>query len=238
MEKLKRKIKEIEAEIFAITGKSNKRYNHWADDDDKRNRVIELLDHRQIIMDEDLFAQSDDEIERLENVNNKLIELTNSTRKKLEQIVLKTLNERQDEEEFVIEGSFNQVYNGEESVLKLDEDSLYGSNFTLIIKVLTELYAALQKPEIVVFKIDSTRFSNDDKDDYPKRLSRIMKSLCAPLRKTGDYPYVYICYAAQNLVYDKLYSGADLIRLNDFKQEITVKHRYSHQQSADPDLRS
>lgn len=181
---LKHEIKRIEAEIFAITGKNNEIYNHWADDEDKRNRVIELLRRRNFIVEDMFFAVSKDEIERLKAVNNKLKNLTKSTRKKLGKMVMKTLYECHQGEEFVVEGSLSHVYNGEDSVLKLDEDGKYGSNFTLIIKVLTELYIALQKAEIFVLKIDSLQFRHDNRKNYTEKLSRIMESLCAPFRET------------------------------------------------------
>lgn len=237
MEELKRRIKEIEAEIFAITGKNNETYNFWAHDEDKRYSVYKLLSRRKDIIEEDFFPVSSGEIERLKAVNKKLNKLTKSTRKELEKIFMKSLNERQRGEEFVVGGSLYQVYKGEDSVLKFDEDGKYGSNFTLIIKVLTEYYE-FNKAKIFSIQFDSEFRPIDDNGNYPEVLIRWIRSRYAPFFKTDFYMYTEICYAAQYFVKHTLYSFADLIRLNDFKQEISITHIYDHQQSADPDLRS
>lgn len=238
MKEWRPEIKAIEAEIFAITGKNNEIYNHWADDEEKRNRVIKLLNDRHSIIEDLFFPVKHVEVERLKAFNKKLKNLTKSTRKKLEKVVMKTLNERQRGEEFVVEGSLSQVYKGDDSVLKFDEDRLYCSNFTLIIKVLTELSIALHKEKILDIKIDSKHFPFDDKENYRETLTQIIEAVYAPLRESKYYMVAEICAAAQDFVTHKLFTGAELLRLNDFKQEITVTHQFSHQQYSDPDLRT
>lgn len=237
LKEFKAEIKRIEAEIFAITGKSNDTYNWWAHDEDKSYSVYKLLSRRKAIIEENFFPVSSGEIERLKAVNKKLNKLTKSTRKKLEKMFMKSWNERQRGEEFVVEGSLYQVYKGEDSVIKFDEDGKYGSNFTLIIKVLTEYYE-FNKAKIFSIQFDSEYSPLDYEGNYPEVLIRWMRSRYAPFCKTDYYMFTEICYAAQYFVKRTLYSFADLIRLNDFKQEISITHIYTHQQSADPDLRS
>lgn len=235
MEELKRRIKEIEAEIFAITGKSNKRYNHWADDEEKRNQVEELLYWRKDIIDDE-FPLSSDEDQRLWSINEKLYGLTVATWQQAVAHSLSFIRHNPFRDDFVVESLLKYEYEGEDSVLKLDEDSEYGSNFALIIKVITEFCVAERQGNIfdVRYDIDDLFvgwFEHLAKDETNSSEIQFWK-----LKES--YLNVPICYAAHYLVNRMPYSAADLIRLNNFKQKISVTHKYTHRLSADPDLGS
>lgn len=221
---LKREIREIEAEIFAITGKNNEIYNHWADDEEKRNRVIELLKRRQFIIEDDIFPVSADENERLWSINEKLYEMTMSTWQRAVTHGLNVMHHYPYEEDFMVECQLRYVYDGEDSVLKLDEDSEYGSNFALIIKVITELYVAERQENIIDVRYDSEELFVDDETNSSEIQFWKLKE---------SYMDVTICHATHNLVNCKLYSPADLIRLNNFKQDVQVTYRYTYRQSHD-----
>lgn len=102
------------------------------------------------------------------------------------------------------------IYCGDESVLKL-EDDYYGSNFTLMIKALTELYIA-KGHENIIF----TRLGKNNLDDGGSCLD---EPFCKWKDWLGD---IIICYAVYDLTSHKSYSTPDLLRLDSFLCESAI----------------
>ena len=75
MSDIKSKIREIEAEIIAITGIENDDDNGWVEDKEILRRVETLLKHRSELLN-DAFQMTDRSLARLRQVNELLTSLT------------------------------------------------------------------------------------------------------------------------------------------------------------------
>lgn len=213
MENVSSTIQEIENEIFAITGKNNEINNHWADDKEKRENVTGLLARRCNILN-DVFGNpvpgAVDESNRLEIVNRRLFELTGRAYGRigeLEDAISNTASRADENYEIVSRLRF--VYDGEDSVLKLENDRYYGSNFTLIIKALYELSVA-RGADVIVSTDDYEEIDHDKVATFPFWRCR------------ECFMDVMICRALEKLAYDNHYSAPDLCRLNNFVSEVTI----------------
>lgn len=214
MENVSSTIQEIENEIFAITGKNNEINNHWADDEEKRENVTGLLARRCNILN-DVFgnpvAGAVDESNRLEIVNSRLFQLTGRAYGRIGELedAISNAASRADEDIKKIVSRLRFVYDGEDSVLKLENDRYYGSNFTLIIKALYELSVA-RGADVIVSTDDYEEIDHDKVATFPF------------WRCKECFMDVMICKALEKLAYDNHYSAPDLCRLNNFVSEVTI----------------
>lgn len=213
MENVSSTIQEIENEIFVITGKNNEINNHWADDKEKRENVTGLLARRCNILN-DVFGNpvpgAVDESNRLEIVNRRLFELTGRAYGRigeLEDAISNTASRA--DENYEIASRLRFVYDGEDSVLKLENDRYYGSNFTLIIKALYELSVA-RGADVIVSTDDYEEIDHDKVATFPF------------WRCKECFMGVMICRAMEKLAYSNHYSAPDLCRLNNFVSEVTI----------------
>lgn len=114
-----------------------------------------------------------------------------------------------DDEE--VESWVRFVFNDEDSVLKLKDDDYYGSNFTLMIKALAELYQSKGQERIIYTR------------DGINRLDDGQSWIDAPFGKWGAaFKDTVVCYAVHDLTNHKAYSVPDLLRLNDFRTEARI----------------
>lgn len=214
MDDFKSKIREIEAEIFTITGKNNEIYNHWADDNEKRNKVRSLLARRCDFINDVVFGNpapgAEDESRRLEDVNKHLLQLTSRAYSRIGEIedTISNLAHSADEDYHMV-SRVRFIYDGEDSVLKLENDCFYGSNFTLIIKVIYELSVA-EGNAIIVSTDDYDEIDDDKVSIYPF------------WRCKECFMGVMICRAMEYLAHNNYYSAADLCRLNNFVSDVTI----------------
>lgn len=87
----------------------------------------------------------------------------------------------------------------------------YGSNFTLMIKALADLYEAKGQPRIICTR------------DGIHRLDDGQSWMDAPYdRWEAAFKDIVICYAIHDLTAHKAYSIPDLLRLNDFWTEARI----------------
>lgn len=212
MDNLESEIQTIEAEILAITGTSVEDYNEWAENENARNRVESLLRRRCELLNE-AFQLTAENLERLCKVNEYLTNLTKRAYDRIGEVdyfVDNYMMEYEDEErEF--ESWVRFIYTGEDSVLKLDDDEYYGSNFTLMIKALTELYIEKGQEKIIYARVGVNNL--DDGDSW----------LDEPFFKWKErLSDIIICYAVHDLTSHKAYSVPDLLRLNSFLCESTI----------------
>lgn len=133
MEEVKRRIKEIEAEIIEITSDVYARYP-------LSDYVEALLKSRCDLLNR-MFCTTVENIARFQTVNNYLRNLTQQAYKRLAEInSVEYYTASPDDDNEEVEAWVKFVFNDEDSVLKLEDDDYYGSNFTLMIKALAELY--------------------------------------------------------------------------------------------------
>lgn len=176
------------------------------------NQYIEyLLDIRKRILNK-AFVLNDQNIKRLDHINEYLRSLTIKLYDRVEEIVnkLDILNDNPEFPDFEIEGTLTYNYNDEDSVLKLDDDKLYNSDFEKIINVIDDI-------EYRKSIISITQHGYND----ARQREFYINSKCS------EYPWhdipLDICYATHYICSHSLYSIPDLIRLNDFWVEVNYK---------------
>ena len=204
-------IQKIESKIMAITAGKNYAKADWMNDKDQRHKVERLLIQRQELLNK-MFIPTSEAMEHFKVVNNRLFTLSEQLR-----IRLRILNEKRSvimdcpefDDDYEIEGSLRFSFNGEESVLKLDDDSYYGSNFTQmmeLLNILTHRNTDLHPLECIGF--NSTSLDDGQSwDEYP-------------FRDRKEFDGIIICYAVHNFTSHLGYSISDLIRMNDFWTEV------------------
>lgn len=211
MNEFKSKIQEIEDKVLAITGDDYEAYNGWADNAQQRNHVEALLKSRCEQLNR-MFCPTAENIERFQIVNNNLRSLTLLACKRLAEInAVEYYTASPDDDNEEVEGWVRFVFNDENSVLKLEDDDYYGSNFTLMIKALAELYQ-LKGQERIMYTRDGIN-----------RLDDGQSWLEVPFDKwEAAFKDTVICYAIHDLTSHKAYSIPDLLRLNDFWTEVRI----------------
>lgn len=207
----KSEIQKIEAEILAITGTDIEEYNEWAESESNRNRVESLLKRRCKLLN-DAFQPTKVNLERLRQANSHLANLTKRAYNRISEIeAVEYYMAGCEEDGYDVESHVRFIYTGEESVLKLEDDDYYGSNFTLMIKALTELYIAKGQENII--------YARDGKNNLDDGESWLEEPFCKWKHWLGD---IIICYAVHDLTSHKAYSIPDLLRLDSFLCESTV----------------
>ena len=142
MDDFKSEIQQIEAEILPITGADVEEYNEWAESESNRNRVESLLKRRCKLLN-DAFQLIKVNLERLRQANSHLANLTKRAYNRISEIeAVEYYMAGCEDNGYDVESHVRFIYTGDDSVLKLDDDDYYGSNFTLMIKTLSELYIA------------------------------------------------------------------------------------------------
>lgn len=205
------RIQEIEAKVLAITGDDYEAYNGWADNAQQRNHVEALLKSRCELL-KRMFCPTAENIARFQILNNHLRDLTLLACKRVAEInsveyYMASLDDDNEE----VEGWVRFVLNDENSVLKLQDDDYYGSNFTLMIKALAELYQ-LKGQERIIY----TRDGINRLDDGQSWIETPFNKWDAAFKDT------VICYAVHDLTSHKAYSVPDLLRLNNFCTETSI----------------
>lgn len=209
MDDFKSEIQKIETEILAITGTDIDDYNDWSESECKLIRVESLLKRRCKLLN-DAFQLTAENLERLRQVNSHLTDLTRRA-------YVNEINAEEyymadsKDDDYEVESCVRFVYRGEESVLKLDDDDYYGSNFMLMIKALTELYIAKGQENII--------YARDGKNNLDDGESWLEEPFCKCKDWLGD---IIICYAVHDLTSHKAYSIPDLLRLDSFLCESVV----------------
>lgn len=207
----KSEIQKVESEILSITGTDIEDNNEWAENESNRNRVESLLRRRCELLN-DAFQLTEENLDRLRQVNSHLADLTKRAYNRIGEIkAVEYYMADCEEDGYDVESHVRFIYREDESVLKLDDDDYYGSSFTLMIKALTELYIAKGKENIIIARVEKNEL--DDGESW----------LEEPFFKwkhwLGD---IIICYAVHNLTSHKAYSIPDLLRLDSFLCESIV----------------
>lgn len=211
MNNFKSEIQKIKTEIISITGTVVDDYNEWSESERNRNRVESLLKRRCKLLN-DAFQLTEENLGRFRQVNRHLAYLTKRAYNRIGEIeAVEYYMADCEDDGYDVESHVRFIYCGDESVLKLDDDDYYGSNFRLMIKALAELYIAKGQENIIY-----TRLGKDNLDDGESWLE---EPLCKWKDWLGD---IIICYAVHDLTSHKSYSVPDLLRLNSFLCESIV----------------
>ena len=220
MEELRNNLKEIENKIkeyYNITiYEDGDIWYSLKDDNIKENKELEeLFSKRQGILQE-MFQQTPEEMKRLQQVSNHLKYLT---KKMYERMVkmgekVKLICDDPDfDDDYEIEGKLCFSYDGPNSVLKLENDDVYGSDFSGMIQALDTYYYNTGNDFLKTI-INASGVNNDNLDDD-------LNWNVIPM----SFEDMDICFAAHSVVDHHYYSTLDLIRMNDFWVEVKFREQ-------------
>lgn len=208
---LKKKLQNIENSIRKIIGKDDpdeiflnniSQYN--------MNRLEKLLYKRCIILN-NMFQETDEEMEHFIKLNDHLLYLRNELYRRTTLMKNTISIDNKFDDDYEIEGTLKFCYDSKESVLKLSNDEFYDTDFTYMISVLSSFYYS-KGNENIGFDIDpnDTNILDDGKSwDFPVFLSDKFKN-------------IIVGYASYCLCFHKHYSIPDFVRLNDFYAEVKL----------------
>jgi hypothetical protein len=218
------KIKEIVGiDIYSFTRKHTKY-------DEKYEKIKELLNARQSLLDNIFFA-TPEEIKRLEQVNSLLDDLTKKMFHRTASLYRALLSSYRDEEfddDYEIEGTLkcNVDYDSEDgsygTVLKLENDEFYGSDFGYMIALINEMQDRenIVECHIGYKETHTLSMSNEELDCYDYWDDGI--SWNEGQQNRNELENICICYAMHIICVHNEYSLLDLLRLNDFWVEVQI----------------
>lgn len=201
---------EIESSIKAFAGHDIYNSDGWTSSPGKREEIYSLLEKRRRILN-DLFFPSKENIHRFKAVNERLYSLTVQLHNRV-----KTLEEKRSlvmdcpefDDDYEVYGTLRYCFNSEESVLNLNDNGDYGSDFMLMIKLIADFSYGTVNENIEYFRGSSTII--DDGQSWNED----------PFAGRKEFDSIIICHAVHQLTNHQLYSIPDLIRLNDFWAEV------------------
>lgn len=225
-------LKDLESEIKKIVGTDVCSFTEGHTKyDAKYKKIKELLNVRQTLLDE-LFLATSEEIIRLEQVNSLLDELTKKMYHRTASLYRALLSSYRDEEfddDYEIEGTLkcNVDYDSEDgsygTVLKLENDEFYGSDFGYMIALINEMQDRenIVECHIGYKETHTLSMSNEELDCYDHWDDGVSWNEGELNRK--ELEHICICYAMHVICVHNEYSLLDLLRLNDFWIEALVK---------------
>ena len=207
----------------------------------ERQMLRALLKERQYLLDA-VFIGSPMEKERLRVVNDKLYELTRKLYAKTYNLYTSCLRSGYDPEfddDIMFEGTL--FYNVEEwsedksnkavqensmSVLPMDEDEMYGSDFVRMMGLITALQekATPWRGACVLTLKSLDLTDNPGMTSEELGLNNFLDDGTS-WDHQGRFPEICLCHAAYNLLCENLFSYQDVLRMNDFWCEVKVTHQ-------------
>ena len=232
--RLREQVQKIEEKILAITG-DNVEYNmEWTRSQRKREQVERLIWKRKHLLNK-MFVATPEEVVRMEQVNNRLYDLTQKMYARTEAIFRKVMTATYDPEsddDVEIEGTLKFSPNGYSSVLPMANDDYYGSNFYEMLCIIGWLYTC---DVLDLEEIEQCRCYLYPSDYRPEMSSKELgltddlndgTTWYEPVQPAADkLSHICICHAIHDLNDHKPYSIPDILRMNDFWVEVTVKHQ-------------
>lgn len=232
---LKYELKKLEKRILRITGDPlatgkgyYRKFFRWASNKNSVDRVRELMSDRRFIL-HLLFEKhcTPAEVARLEKVNALLLDLTNRTYKRTASLARKVLSIPREEldDDLTVEGKLIPEFDLPYSVLRLEDDNYYGSDFV-------RMAAILQETEEYQPGMADVRCYLDQIENFTPAITDEELG-CANTMDDGTtwgeawlrippLEHIIICYALHALVTHMNWSIPDVLRINDYKIEVTL----------------
>ena len=231
---LKYELKKLEKRILRITGdplatgKGYRKFFRWAGNKNSVDRVREMMSDRSFIL-HLLFEKhcTPAEVARLEKVNALLLDLTNRTYKRTASLARKVLSIPREEldDDLTVEGKLIPEFDLPYSVLRLEDDNYYGSDFV-------RMAAILQETEEYQPGMADVRCYLDQIENFTPAITDEELG-CANTMDDGTtwgeawlrippLEHIIICYALHALVTHMNWSIPDVLRINDYKIEVTL----------------
>lgn len=232
---LRAQVQKVEERILAITG-DNVEYNmEWTRSQRKCEQVKRLIWKRKHLLDK-MFVGTSEEVVRMEQVNNRLYDLTQKMYARTEALCRKEMATTYDPEyddDVEIEGTLKFSANGHRSLLPMANDEYYGSNFYEMFCIIDWLYTC---DVLDLEEIEQCRcyfYPSDYSSEMSSKELGLTDDLndgttwYEPFQPAADkLSHLCICHAIHDLSDHKPYSIPDILRMNDFWVEVTVKHQH------------
>ena len=198
-------------------------------------QLVELIYRRRDLLDK-MFVATSEEVERMEQVNARLFDLTNKMFARTEVLYHKMMAATYDpafDNDVDVEGTLKFEMNDEASILPMSNDDYYGSDFAFVFEVIACLYTHkyLRREEIEfsycycppsTYRADMEREELQVADNLNDG-----DSWYEPCQPAADkLSHLCICHAVYDLNMHKPYSIPDILRMNDFTVEVAVKHQH------------
>lgn len=134
---LRAQLLSVEEEIKLFVGKEPLNFYLRNIDENKMQKLERLAGERCFILNQ-MFKAAPQEVRRFEKVNALLYELTVKMYKRTARLYRSLLTSEKDasfDDDYNIEGTLNYVYNSRKSVLQLEDDEYYGSDFNYMLEL-------------------------------------------------------------------------------------------------------
>ena len=238
---LKAELKKLERRILRITGDpigpKHRKFFQWAGNETSVERVQEMMPTRSYILSL-LFEKhcTSAEVARLEKVNTLLLDLTNRTYARTANLARKTLAIPCEDldDDITIKGKLVPDFDLPSSVLRLEDDSYYGSDFVRMAAILqeTEKYQP-GMADVHCYPEWIDNFTPDISDKALGCANELDDGTTWAEAWLGIPPlqHITICYALHALVTHMNWSIPDVLRINSYKIEVSFTvEQYSDQE--------
>lgn len=195
----------------------------------EKEYVRDLLVERQGILD-GLLICSPAEIARMKEVNDRLYSLTESLYNKtysLYKALLETGYDPDFDDDVMIEGTLRFLvdsWEDSESVLQMNEDREYGSDFHFMMTLISDL-----NKDKLLYPCARTLISYNPKHSPAMTKEELGLDNSLDDGQSWDHRGLFkdicVCHAIYSLRNDNLYSYPDILRMNDFWCEVKVTHQ-------------
>lgn len=187
-------------------------------------KIQDLIGIRSLILNR-MFQATSQEIKRFEAVNELLNNLTKKMYHRMANLYRTLIDSSKDEafdDDYVVRGTLKYVYGEEEySILKLPEDSFYGSDFAYMIELIYLLNEDFCGgiPEIEECSICYLPQHTSDMTDEQLHCVDVWDdgvTWAEGHLRSPELEHIVVCHAVHDICTHKPYSIPDLLRLNDF----------------------
>ena len=230
---LKYELIKLEKQILDITGdpidyKHYRPFLDWCRDETKVEAVEEMMLDRCFILNLlfDIHC-TPAEVARLEIINGTLLEMTNRTYHRTADMMRALMVMKKDEmdDDFELEGKFAPRFEISSSVLRLDDDDYYGSDFIRMAAILHE--TEKHKPGMADVSCDWSLLKDKSPSATDKELecSNDMDDEHSWAEGPLVHPklaHIKVCYALHALCTHMNWSIPDVLRINDFSIEVKL----------------
>lgn len=232
---LKYELKKLEKRILRITGdplasgsKGYRNFFRWASNKNSVDRVREMMSDRGFIL-HLLFEKhcTPAEVARLEKVNALLLDLTNRTYKRTASLARKVLSTPREglDDDLTVEGKLIPEFDLPYSVLRLEDDNYYGSDFVRMAAILQETEEYQPGMADVSCYLDQIENFTPAITDEELGCANTMDDGTTwgeAWLRIPPLEHIIICYALHALVTHMNWSIPDVLRINDYKIEVTL----------------
>lgn len=214
----------IEAQVREVINANPETYELRALGLTAIEQLNDLLLQRRMILNM-MYQLTPPEYRQMARQNERLQALTESLYSKMDRVyadVMAAGKDKDFDDDIEVEGTLRFVFDGELSVFELPQDDYYGSDFRMMIAVQEQLMSERLTdclPNIVYLHNEKKPFRSafDDGQSWAHEL-------CRP------YEGLNICHTLAALSSYQHFCDLDILRLNSFWSEVTVKYQHFDEQ--------